>query len=96
MKNKISRAATVVAGIIIFLLVAAMFVISYVLLGLWFVVVPTILGAFVGSRRFDEINKPKRNGFTVADLTKTSEDFDKRAKAEVKAKLIKTGTKTYH
>tara|TARA_B110000285_G_scaffold151463_1_gene169099 strand:- start:1201 stop:1455 length:255 start_codon:yes stop_codon:yes gene_type:complete len=72
--NKISKFAHMVAGIIIMLLVSAMFVVSYVFLGLWFVVIPTILGAMFGSKRYDEVSK---EGFTNEDIVKLYQDFDK-------------------
>jgi len=51
--NKVTRAASVTAGIILFTSMSLLLVGSYVLLGLWFVVIPAVLGAFVGSKRFD-------------------------------------------
>ena len=65
MNNNISKSASVFAGIIIFLLLAVMFVGFYVLIGLWSVIVPAVIGAFVGSKRFDSNNV---EGFTQDDI----------------------------
>lgn len=65
MKNEISKFASVTAGIILFTFIALLFVGTYVLLGLWFVVIPAILGAFIGSKRYDTNNV---EGFTQDDI----------------------------
>lgn len=65
MKNEISKFASVTAGIILFTFIALLFVGTYVLLGLWFVVIPAILGAFIGSKRYDSNNV---EGFTQDDI----------------------------
>jgi len=65
MNNNISKSASVFAGIIIFLLLAVMFVGFYVLIGLWSVIVPAVIGAFVGSKRH-QTNNPE--GFTQDDI----------------------------
>ena len=66
MKNEVTKIASVTAGIILFTFIALLFVGAYVLLGLWFVVIPAILGAFIGSKRFDS-NKAEE-GFTQDDI----------------------------
>ena len=65
MKNEASKIASVTAGIILFTFISLLFVGAYVLLGLWFVVIPAILGAFIGSKRYDT-NNPE--GFTQDDI----------------------------
>ena len=65
MKNEVTKIASVTAGIILFTFIALLFVGAYVLLGLWFVVIPAILGAFIGSKRFDSNNV---EGFTQDDI----------------------------
>ena len=70
MKREVSKLVNVTAGIILFVLLSAIFVVSYVLLGLWFVVIPTIMGAFIGSKRYDAGNP----GFVSEDIIKEFEE----------------------
>lgn len=63
--NKVTRSASVIAGIILFTFTSLLLVGTYVLLGLWFVVIPAVLGAFIGSKRFDSTEV---EGFTQDDI----------------------------
>ncbi len=66
MKKEISKFASVTAGILLFTFLAIIFVGSYVLLGLWFVIIPAILGAFIGSERYDDTNK--QDAFDIDEI----------------------------
>lgn len=91
MKNNIvTKSATVIAGMILFLAISGMFVGAYILLGLWFVVIPAILGALIGSKRFDDLNPPpKPPGFTEEDMIKSYEEYDRNiAKKEKENKTV--------